>query len=599
MILAAGIGRRLGGFTDAHPKPLLEINGVPMLGNCLTRLSECGIEEVVIVVGHFREQVEAFAGNEYAGMRIRYVVSEKFRSTNNIYSLWLARQDLNEDILLVEADLFIDGALLPALQSLDADNVAAVARYARGMDGTVVELDEAGLLTRLIEGREQGLGFDYSRSYKTVNIYRFGGAYLADEFVPALERAIEEGRTGDYYELVLKDTLARGKHAVRALDCTALRWYEIDDHVDRMAAEYVFLSPSERLKFLNGQYGGYWRYGFADHAYIYNPYFPVADFWRRLQADFTDVAKQYPVGQGALARAAALALAIPADRLVIANGASELIKIICGQMNKRVIVPVPSFNEYENATPAKDMIRFKLSLPGLNLDVDALAKEALANRAEIVVVVSPNNPTSLAVSRDDVVRLTKTLERNGTLLLLDESFVDFRDDPEKSSLLPLLAEHGNLVILKSLSKSYGVAGIRLGYLASTNAPFLACVRKALPIWNINGFAESFLRHFPRYRAEFAQSCRQVREDTARLYEGLRDIPGGYAYAPQANFVFWRLPDGSTSQDLVGRLFAEHDILIKDCSEKTMEDGAHFVRISSRTDTENRRLVDSLRRILGH
>lgn len=599
VILAAGVGRRLGGFTDAHPKPLLEINGVPMLGNCLRRLSECGIEEVVIVVGHFREQIEAFAGDAYAGMRIRYVVSEQFRTTNNIYSLWLARQDLNEDILLVEADLFIDGALLPALQSLEADNVAAVALFARGMDGTVVELDEGGFLTRLIEGREQGPGFDYSRSYKTVNIYRFGHAYLADEFVPALDRAVREGRTGDYYELVLKTTLARGKHAVRALDCTGLRWYEIDDHVDRMAAEYVFLSPAERLKFLNGQYGGYWRYGFADHAYIYNPYFPVADFWRRLEADFKDVAKQYPVGQAALAGAAALALALPADRLVIANGASEFIRIVCGQMNKRVIVPVPSFNEYENATPPDNMIRFKLALPGFDLDVDALAEQALASRAEIAVVVSPNNPTSLSVSRDDIVRLCRALERNGTLLLLDESFVDFCGDPEGSSLVPLVEQHPNLVILKSLSKAYGVAGIRLGYLYSTNAPFLAAIRKALPIWNINGFAESFLRHLPRYRTEFAQSCRQVRQDTSRLYEGLRDIPGGHAYPPQANFVFWRLPDGASAEELVGRLFAEHDILIKNCSEKTMEDGVHYVRIASRTEAENRRLVDCVRLVLGH
>jgi histidinol-phosphate/aromatic aminotransferase/cobyric acid decarboxylase-like protein/choline kinase len=595
IILAAGAGRRLGGFTDIHPKPLLPVNGVPILGNCLKRLSECGVEEVVIVVGHFREQIEAFAGEASAGMRVRYVVSEQFRTTNNIYSLWLARHELNEDILLVEADILFDGALLPALQKADADNVAAVARFARGMDGTVVKLDDESFLTHLIEGREQGPGFDYACVYKTVNLYRLGREYLAEEFVPALEHAIQEGHTGDYYERLLKCTLARGRHRVLALDCTHMPWYEVDDHVDRAAAEYGLLSAEERLKFLNGQYGGYWRYGLADHAYIYNPYFPTAEMWRRLKSDFEDVAKQYPVGQKALAEAAALAFDVPPHRLVIANGASELIRIVCGQLNKRIIVPVPCFNEYENATPPLNMVRFELPWPEFNLDVDALAEQAQMNRAEIVVVVSPNNPTSLAVSRDDILRLCGRLGRDGTLLLLDESFIDFAEDPASGSLMSAVADHGNLVILKSLSKACGVAGLRLGYLYSANTAFLAVVRKALPIWNVNGFGESFLRHFPRYRPEFAESCRKAREDTVRLYQGLRSIEGGRAYPPEANFVFWRLPDGIAGQDLVARLFVEHDILIKDCSEKTMDDGAHYVRISSRTDAENCRLLDCLRR----
>ena len=120
----------------------------------------------------------------------------------------------------------------------------------------------------------------------------------------------------------------------------------------------------------------------------------------------------------------------------------------------------------------------------------------------------------------------------------------------------------------------------------------------MPIWNINGFAESFLRLLPRYRAEFAKSCRQVREDTVELYDLLSAIPGGHAYAPQANFVFWRLPDTITADTLVSRLFAEHHMLIKDCSEKTMRDGSHYVRIAARTPEENRALVAAIRGIVG-
>jgi histidinol-phosphate/aromatic aminotransferase/cobyric acid decarboxylase-like protein/CTP:molybdopterin cytidylyltransferase MocA len=598
VVLAAGAGRRLGSFSEVHPKPLLTVNGVPLLGNCLKRLRECGVEETVIVVGHFKDQIMAFAGADYDGMAVRYVVSERYASTNNIYSLWLAREELNEDILLLEADIFFDGALLLALQSLEADTVAAVAPFARGMEGTIAELDGKGYLTRLIEGKEQGASFDYSRVYKTVNIYRLGRAYLKEEFVPLLEKTVAEGRINDYYELVLKQTLERGEHAIKALDCADLSWYEIDDHADRAAAEYLFFrSPAERLKFLGGQYGGHWRYDFADHSYIYNPYFPVADLWRRLKGDFETIAKQYPSGQAALAEAAALAFDERPEALVIANGGSEIIRIVCGAMHKRVIVPVPSFNEFENATPKENLVRFKLPSAEFNLDVDAFARRAEEAGAEIAVVVSPNNPTSLAVPRADLSRLALTLAKNGTLLLLDESFVDFCDDPAGASLKPLLSEHKNLVILKSLSKVYGAAGLRLGYLASRNASFLAAVRSALPIWNINGFAEGFLRLLPRYRAEFAASCARVRADTDRLYEALRDIAGGHAYRPQANFVFWRLPEFVSAEELVGRLFAEHDILIKNCSEKTMDDGLNYVRISSRTEAENLRLVKAVNQIL--
>lgn len=597
VILAAGAGRRLGHFTEAHPKPLLEINGTPILGNCLTRLKEAGVEDVVLVVGHFADQIKAFAGEDYAGLRIRYIDSEKYATTNNIYSLWLAREELNDDILLVEADIFFDDKLLPALQAADADNVAAVALFARGMDGAVVTRDADGFVTHLIEGKEQGPGFDYSAAYKTVNIYRFGRAYLQDEFVPLMDEAVRAGRVNDYYELLLKDMLAKAKHKLYALDCTNIPWYEIDDHLDRAVAEYKFLPVEERKKFLSGQYGSYWRYGVIDHAYIYNPYFPTADFWKRLKADFEVVAKEYPAGQKSLAQAMATAFDLLPERLVVANGASELIKIIFGHGNATVAVSTPGFNEYENATGAANLVKVELKAPTFEFDADAFIAKMKQGRAHMAVVVSPNNPTSLAVPREKLLKLLSAMEAYGALMILDESFIEFTDNPENYSLMDQVPKRRNLVIVKSLSKIYGIAGLRLGYLYTDNASIINTTRRALPIWNINGFAESFLRLLPRYRAEFAKSCRQVREDTVALYEMLAAIPGGHAYAPQANFVFWRLPDSINADTLVSRLFAEHHMLIKDCSEKTMREGSHYVRIASRTPVENVRLVEAIREIV--
>ena len=598
IILAAGAGRRLGSFSDAHPKPLLEINGTPILGNCLTRLKDAGVEEVVMVVGHFADQIIAFAGEDYAGLTIRYVTSDRFATTNNIYSLWLARAELSENILLVEADIFFDDRLLSALQDAPAENVAATALFARGMDGAVVRTDADGFVTQLIEGKEQGPGFDYKAAFKTVNIYRFGADYLKTEFVPLLDAAVTAGRVNDYYELLLKDMIARKEHRLYALDCKDMDWYEVDDHQDRGTAEYKFLPAEERKKFLAGEYGSYWRYGVVDHAYIYNPYFPTADFWTRMKADFELVAKEYPAGQASLARAAATAFDLVPERVVVANGASELIKIVCGQGSATAAISVPSFNEYEQAVGAANLVKVELKPPHFEFDLDAFVAKMRAGRAHMAIIVSPNNPTSAAIPREKLLKLLGQLENHGALMILDESFTEFTENPAEYSLMDQVPNRRNLVIIKSLSKVYGVAGLRLGLLYTDNASIVNTTKRNLPIWNINGFAESFLRLLPRYRTEFAQSCRQVRADTLELYEMLTAIAGGHAIAPQANFVFWRLPESISAPDLVSRLFAEHNMLIKDCSEKTMREGAHYVRIAARTPDENRALVAAIRAVLG-
>lgn len=598
VILAAGAGRRLGSFTERHPKPLLEIGGVPILINCLHRLEASGIVHVVIVVGHLKEQIQERIGAHFGQMRIDYVVSERYATTNNVYSLWCAREYLNEDVLLLEADIFFDPGLIEALQKTEGEVVVAVDDYKPGMDGTVVRLDDSGFLTELVEGARQGPGFDYRDTYKTVNFYRFGKRFLEEDFVPSLDRTIGAGETGCYYELLLKQTIAEDRFRLAALNCRTFRWYEVDDAQDRRAAEYMFLSPEAKLKFLGGQYGSYWRYGVVDHSYLYNLSFPPSDMWKRLSRDMEQLAKQYPVGQAAMADLLSDVVDHAPARLVVANGASELIRIMCGRLGHRIIVPVPSFNEYENATEADALVRVGMEPPDFALDVDAFARQAVAQACTMAVVVSPNNPTAAVVPKRDLVRLCAALDAAGILLLLDESFVDFCEDPEAQSLEDLLDRHANLVILKSMSKVYGIGGLRLGYLLSGNDGVLSAVRAQLPIWNINGFAEGVMRLLPRYRREFRESCREVLRHSREFAERLRRIPGVHVSDPDANFVFLRLPQGWNSEHVAWRFFDEHDILVKHCAQKSMPDGTRYLRVSTRSPDENRRFADILSEILN-
>ncbi len=598
IILAAGVGDRLRPFTQQFPKCLVPVNGVPILVNALTHLSDVGVKEVVIVVGHHKEKIYESIGDTFQSVKVSYIESENYESTNNIYSLWLAREHLVDDVVLLEADVFFDRQLLERLLSHESESLAAVSRHQIWMTGTVVTINESGNVLALIDSREQGKNFDYSQVFKTVNVYLFRGEFLRRYIVPHLEAFIASGEIDEYYEVLLHAMAHRGIHNLRAVQCDDLRWYEIDDESDRRAAEYLFSTQERRYEMISGEHGGYWRYDFVDHAYLYNLYFPPEPVFAHFRNNLHDLVLNYPVAQNSLARMLGTLINQPAERIVVGNGASELIKIIASLVTERLIVPVPSFNEYEEALPEGQLVRFALGPPSFNLDVDAFAEEAARCEASIAVVVTPNNPTSLSVARSDLCRLAEELGKQNCTLLVDESFVDFSQEYEQASLSNELDTYPNLVILKSMSKAFGIGGLRLGYLLTADKELAESVRSNVPIWNINGLAEAFLRVAARYRKEFSKSCAKVRIDRDDLYQRLNAVPGMIAYEPDANFVFCRLPDAAPSGPEVARaLFLENNILIKHCVGKSMPDADRYLRIASRTVAENCTLAEALRAVI--
>lgn len=358
------------------------------------------------------------------------------------------------------------------------------------------------------------------------------------------------------------------------------------------------ITAQERYDYISNQHGGYWRDDFIDHNYLYNLYFPPRDFFRHCEENLHELILNYPVGQHELARLAGMLIDQQPERIVVGNGAAELIKIIAG-MNRKMIVPVPSFNEYVNAAPQGKVIEFPLQLPSFQLDVDSFAEEAISKKARIAVVVSPNNPTSLLVPKVELIRLLKTLDKHNCMLIVDESFIDFAENGEKESLERDVGNFRNLAVIKSMSKAYGICGIRIGYMLTANTDFREEVRQGLHIWNLNGFAEEFLRRAPQYSLQFKKSCEQVQKDRDDFYAHLSQIPGMVVYKPAANYIFCRLPDdGPSSPEVTNRLFVEHDIYIKHCKGKTLPESDRYVRIASRTKKENLELVRALHAVLG-
>lgn len=358
--------------------------------------------------------------------------------------------------------------------------------------------------------------------------------------------------------------------------------------------EFKYKTQEEKYEYVSKQHGGYYRHDFTDHAYLYNLYFPPTEVFNHLKDNIHNLVLNYPMAQDALAELIGEIIKQPTERIVVGNGAAEIIKILSGTLAKKIIVPVPSFNEYANAAPEGCAVEFPLEFPSFQLDVDKFAAEAIKVGADMAVVVTPNNPTSMLVPKADLIRLAKKLEPSNCMLIIDESFLDFADNKEQISLEKDIAKYPNMAILKSMSKAYGICGLRIGYMLTANEVFAGAVRDGIHIWNINGFAEEFLRILPKYQKEFEASCEIVKADRDVFYDKLCAIDGMTVLKPDANYIFCRLPEGALSGPEVTKLlFVKYNIYIKDSVGKTQPDADRYIRVASRTQGENDILIDAL------
>ena len=228
------------------------------------------------------------------------------------------------------------------------------------------------------------------------------------------------------------------------------------------------------------------------------------------------------------------------------------------------------------------------------LDIDAFIQHVKSSHCDSALLIRPNNPTGSYVSKAELTYFLESM-RTLNLVMVDESFIEFVDAEPSPSALDLIFEYSNLMIVKSLSKNYGIPGVRLGYAATGSAERLALLRSDLPIWNINSVAQFFLEQMGGYRREFTESCRNVCVSTSRLLRELEGVPFLYPYPTQGNFVLCWILYGLTAEELTNRLFEHSRALINDCGSKDGLDDS-FVRIASRTQKKNTRLVEALKDI---
>lgn len=607
IILAAGMGRRLRDLTSGNTKCMVEVDGEKLIDRLLAQLASLPLDRIVIVTGYEGEKLRAYLTDRYAkALPLEFVDNPVFDKTNNIYSLWLARDYLTaDDSLLIESDLiFSDGIIDLALYD-EAPNVALVAKYQPWMDGTMVSLTPDGQIDHFVAGNN--LDFAETDSYyKTVNVYKLSADFSAKAYLPLLEAYIKVRGNNEYYEQALRVLTFIDNSGIKAVDIGSRRWYEIDDIQDLRIAETLFAKGEDRLSRLQATYGGYWRYPFLlDFCYLVNPYFPTPAMEGEMKARFSDLLRQYPSGMGVNALLAGKYFGIGEDFICPGNGAAEIIKSIMERMGpeEKLGFVEPTFEEYPNRRRRNNIVPFRPAAPSFSYSADDLIDFFSAYPVDTLLVINPDNPSGNMISRHDLERLARWADKTSLRLIIDESFIDFADEPFTLIDENFLLAHPGLVVIRSISKSYGVPGLRLGVAASADRDLIKALKSDLAIWNINSFAEYYMQIFSKYERHYDHACRLIREERNRLGRELSLIRSLSVVPSQANYFLCYIDpsSGFDSHSLTLALLDRFDILIKDCSSKHGFDfdlsRDRYVRIAVRDRADNDRLLNALTQLL--
>ncbi|MCF1470223.1 aminotransferase class I/II-fold pyridoxal phosphate-dependent enzyme [Agrobacterium vitis] len=598
IILAAGFGSRLYPITETKPKPLTPVGDQSIIHRLIANLEGVGINDIVIVKGHLGDSLSTLLPVEFPDTRFTFLHNQDFDKTNNIYSLWLAKDHFEEDFLLLEADVISNTECLDLLSRRPFGSSAAlVSPKAYYMDGACVEL--AGNPVRITAPKQVPDKEIGPQHYKTVNFYRISGQFATGWLKSRLQAKVDKGDLSGYYETAFAEAIDSGVEIFEAAIVSEADWFEVDNLNDLDIAEFQLMDAEQRLKHLSSRHGGYWRYPIKDFCLLYNFHYPPRKLLAHISARLEQLVREYPSSQKQITDFLSQYYGIDPSLVVTANGVSELIPIVLEGISEPVIIPTPSFNEYEAVVPKALLNQFQLREDeGFTVDPDRLLSEIEEVKAKHLVLITPNNPTGNAIGEAALHKILSGARELGCQVIVDESFVDFQTNGRSESLMNHLLRYPNLAVLLSLSKSHGIGGIRLGMLASADADLIARVRARTPIWNINALAEEYIRLYSSFRKEYKVSCELVRQETDQLADDLNKIDGIKAYPSDANFVFCKIDrEYGSARGLTLRLLNDHSIYIKDCSGKTMPDADLFFRVASRGRADNSELASAINSVL--
>ena len=600
MILAAGMGKRLKHLTENNTKCMVKVNETSIIERALRILDRKGLSKIVLVVGYKGKKLIEFVEQLGIHTPLVYVWNYDYEKTNNIYSLSLAKEYLcREDTLLLESDLVFEESIIDMLLEDKRTSLALVDKFESWMDGSCMVIDEADRILDFIPGKY----FDFREKenyYKTVNIYKLSRQFSKNIYVPFLEAYEKAMGENEYYESVIKLIVMLDTSEIRVKRLNGQKWYEIDDVQDLDIAESLFEDDIEkRYNNFMKRYGGFWRYPhMIDYCYLVNPYFPNQRLTEEMTCNYSSLLSQYPSGREVDSIVTSNVFGVNKDYIVLSNGAAELIKIFMEEQSGTVGIICPSFNEYKERCE-REVLVYQPEEADLRYTENDII-QFFDGKIQLLVLINPDNPSGNFIPISGVMKILEWAKQAGIKVLVDESFVDFADLADGESIEDntlireeILKEYKNLYVVKSISKSYGVPGLRLGVLASADEEKVNQIKKNMPIWNINSFAEFFMQIIPKYRKDYAAALVEFRKTRKDFLEKLEQIEYLKAVPTQANYVICEVI-GRSAGEICICLF-EKGILIKNLTEKVKND-RQYIRIAIRTREENDQVLKILNEI---
>lgn len=592
IILAAGMGKRLKELTKNNTKCMVKVNGVSLIERMLRQLENKHLSKIVIVVGYEGQKLIDFIGTLNIKTPIVYVDNQIYDRTNNIYSLFLAKEYLRqEDTLLFESDLIFEDSVIDILLEDPRETLALVDKYESWMDGTCVKLSDDDSIEAFVPGKNFKFN-EIKEYYKTVNIYKFSKHFSETHYIPFLEAYSSALGNNEYYEQVLRVITMLDDPGIKGKKLNGQLWYEIDDIQDLDIATSMFTPDSdERVSLLQSRYGGYWRYPkLLDFCYLVNPYFPPQKLIDEIKANFEKLLTQYPSGMRVNALLAAKNFSVREENICVGNGAAELIKSLMERTSGKLGLVKPTFEEYPNRFTNVEVFNPKNN--SYSYCVDDLIYYFADKNIKNLLLINPDNPSGNYINKKDLLKLISWTKENSIKLIIDESFVDFAEE-ENNSLIDqnIISENKHLYIIKSISKSYGVPGLRLGILVSGDVKSISLIKRDVSIWNINSFAEFYMQIEEKYKSSYIDGLSKFKAERNRVMKELSNIQGIKVIPSQANYFMVQITDKFTAKDLTKVLLIKYNILIKDLTSKV---SSEFVRIAVRNKVENDKLITALR-----
>lgn len=597
IILAAGMGKRLGELTQNNTKCMVKVNGVTLIERLLRQIDNITIqpiERIIVVTGYEGKKLAEYINTLDIKTPIHFVDNPIYDSTNNIYSLALAKEYLlSDDTLLFESDLIFEDAVVNKLLEDSYPSLALVSKYESWMDGTVVKLGKDYTIEKFIPGTE--FSYDECDSYyKTVNIYKFSKDFSTTHYVPFLNAYCSALGNNEYYEQVLRVITLLNKPEIKALPLNNEAWYEIDDIQDLNIAESIFCPGAEKMAKLEQRGGGYWRYpALIDFCYAQNPYFPNERLLAELKANFErlvcDQASYMPINN----LLAGKDLGIRPQFSCVGNRTEEIILAALTHSTGKVAGISHEYKDYSaHYCALADAQMYQYSAQ------DIIAAIGDANY-DTLIIQNPDRNTGNLISKADMLRLCADCAAKHTRLIVDETYMDLADNAEENTLLNNadLQQNEHLAVVKGLSEAYGVPGLNVGMMASADTNWLQTIKKHLPLRNISSISEFFLQIVGKYDKVYRVACQDFNKERERFLSALRKIPNVEIIPSQGKNFICKIKTPHNPANVAQRLLNDYNIIVKLLYHEADAQTLSVLRIAVRSENDNNLMILALNQLL--